>query len=448
MARPHLLYLAFFFPPSRSSGVYRALATVKAFDRAGWDVTVVTTSNRFFEEEIGSVDDSLLEAVPTNVRLERVEFSFRPPELNKQIRDLGWVAGNLPVLMRGLRSRTKRARDFVDVMRGRSGDSYDMDDRYLAWIEPVVARARSLAQSTPFDHVLATGNPYSSFEAARIISAMHDVPYTIDYRDPWAFDMRTGGLARLSPQTFSAERRIIEEAHACVHVNEAIKEAYSSRYSEFAEKQHVVVNGFDSGSIPPLAEHATGEGVIFGMLGTVTDLWPLAEIFEAWGMVRSSLPSGSRLRLGGHLGYFAWSAEALESTFPGRDEGFEYVGAVPKTDVASFYSEVDVALVPLFGGPMVTAGKVLEVAALGVPIVCVQREDGGGRRFYRSHPLAFGVDPDPDSIATAMKDAAKLASELDVDRRTEVREQMGRWERLTAMRDMVSIVESSVEHRP
>ncbi len=443
MAKPHLLYLAFFFPPSRSSGVYRALATVEAFDRAGWDVTVVTADERFFEDEIGSVDRSLLDLIPTSVDVARVPFSFRGQAPVTNLRELGWFRGNFPLLSVGLRRRVRSLLVAGDIMRGRSPLSFPMDDRYLSWIEPVVTQAKSLAREKPVDHILATGNPYAAFEAARVTSGILDRPFTLDYRDPWAFDMRTSSLARLSAPTFAAEERIVQQAHACIQVNQAIATAYSNLYPDQAHKQHVVVNGYDESSIPDVRRPAEG-ALTFGMLGTVTDLWPLGALFEAWHVSRPRLPEGSLLRLGGHLGYFPWSAEPLLATFPDETARFEYVGPVPKTEVANFYSELDVVVVPLFGGPMLTAGKVLEVAALGVPIVCIQNEEGGGRRFYEHHPLAIGVDPDPDAVAAALMEAARLAHTVTIEQRQSVRESMRGYERSTAMQQMVSVVESAV----
>src|SRR5258708_12163187 len=65
---PRILYLAFFFPPSRSSGVYRARATANALARSGWDVTVCTAPRRFFTEYIGSTNPSLVESAATAPR--------------------------------------------------------------------------------------------------------------------------------------------------------------------------------------------------------------------------------------------------------------------------------------------------------------------------------------------------------------------------------------------
>lgn len=55
---PHVLYVAWGFPPSRGGGVYRALATVNAFVAEGFDVTVLTADRETFEKYTG-VDASL-----------------------------------------------------------------------------------------------------------------------------------------------------------------------------------------------------------------------------------------------------------------------------------------------------------------------------------------------------------------------------------------------------
>ena len=107
------------------------MAAVRAFVDAGWQVTVVTTTARFFEDEIGSVDESLLDLIPDDVVVERVPFSFRGNEPTSDIREFGWFRGNFPLLWRGLRRRMGNMRSAINVLRGRSPLSFPMDDRYL-----------------------------------------------------------------------------------------------------------------------------------------------------------------------------------------------------------------------------------------------------------------------------------------------------------------------------
>jgi hypothetical protein len=56
VSKPHLLYLAWGFPPAAKSCTYRMLATANSFSRAGWDVTVLTLSEDAWVREHG-LDD-------------------------------------------------------------------------------------------------------------------------------------------------------------------------------------------------------------------------------------------------------------------------------------------------------------------------------------------------------------------------------------------------------
>lgn len=69
--RPRVLYLAFYFPPSRASGVYRARATANFLASKDWDVTVCAAPLDFLYDVIGSVDEGLSETVDPSIRVER-----------------------------------------------------------------------------------------------------------------------------------------------------------------------------------------------------------------------------------------------------------------------------------------------------------------------------------------------------------------------------------------
>ena len=58
--RPHIGLVAFYFPPSRASGVYRMLALANHLARSGWDVTVFTVTTDFFEHITMSSDETAI----------------------------------------------------------------------------------------------------------------------------------------------------------------------------------------------------------------------------------------------------------------------------------------------------------------------------------------------------------------------------------------------------
>lgn len=98
--RPRVAYIAFYFPPTRASGVYRSRATANHLAAAGWDVTVLTPQREFFLESIKSFDASLEATVRGDVVVDRVRFPARPWQTD--LREFSASRGNFPHLSQRL----------------------------------------------------------------------------------------------------------------------------------------------------------------------------------------------------------------------------------------------------------------------------------------------------------------------------------------------------------
>lgn len=441
--KPHLLYIAFWYPPSRASGVYRALATTEVLLDAGWDVTVITTTTEFLEDEVGSTDPSLMSQLSEHANVVRVPFTFDlGPRID--VRSMGRLSANFPSLGRAIRRRSAPLRRALQLLQGESPASDQISDDYVNWIDPVVAAGAQVHACRSIDYVLATGNPFSSFEAARQMSRRLGAGFSIDYRDPWTIDVFTGKLNNGDRRTTNAERRIVEEADACFHVNDAIADAYRQKFPETTGKHVVVYNGYDVESIPD-PPGPSSKPYRFGILGTLNDRWPFRPLLEAWSGARDQLPPGSELVLGGHLGYFARSQDVLEALLPNEAEGFRYLGPIPKSAVADFYASLDVIVVPVAGGSMVTSGKVFEALAVGKPFVCIQREGGGARKLAAESTLALGVDPKAASIREALVRAAEMAGHLEREESLRTRVAMEKYERHRALTPLVQSLDDRLK---
>ena len=381
---PHLLFLAFWYPPSRASGVYRAIGITEAFAEAGWKTTVLTVDTDYLQDEVGSVDESLMDMIPQDVSIVRVPHaSWTAPE---HLRNVGWIAAHFPQL-----ERKRREANLTP-------------DRYQDWIGPAVSVGLTVAHEERVSHVLATGNPWSSFEAAQAIAREASVPYSLDFRDPWSFDVYTG---HQDPKLTNLEEPIIESAQYCFHVNDSITQSYRTAYPAFEAKIVTVPNGFDASSVGVPKDYHEGEPATFGILGTATTRWPLRAILSGWEIALPHLPKGSRLLMGGHLGYFAGREHEIAAYFE-QVESFEYLGPIPKSEVAAFYSMLDVTVLPAADGAMVTSGKVYELMAQGLPVVCVQNDDGGARTLLASRSNTIGVIPNAEQVAEALVESVSM----------------------------------------
>ncbi|HWS37560.1 MAG TPA: glycosyltransferase [Actinoplanes sp.] len=414
---PRLLYIAFYFPPSRASGVYRARATANHFAAAGWDVTVFAAPLRFLYQVIGSVDEKLSETVDPRIKVERPELDLSRWE--NELHNLSWLSATFPESAKKLR-QWREDRYFPEV--------------YASWARDSVAKALRMHKTEKFDVVLATGNPFAAFAAAWEINKKTGVPYVVDYRDSWTLDLFNDEPA--FPPEHSAwrwEKQIIGGASATVFVNNALLAWHADRYPRSADRMHVVPNGWD----PDLLTVSVGDDAAqpdrplrFGFLGTITSKQPVVEMAEAFRQAREHPElHDAELNIHGHLGFFKQSHDVFLPLLglnangdpdPESDHGLRLRGPVSKTEVAGVYEHNDVLVFLAAGGKYVTSGKIFEYMAAGKPIVSVHAPDIAAREVLEGYPLWFTADSlDPGQVAKSMLDAGRAARALTPQQRAE-----------------------------
>ena len=431
--RPHLLYLAFYFPPSRASGVYRARATANHFVSAGWDVTVFAAPLPFLYQVVGSVDEKLVETVDPRITVHRPELNLY--RWQHELREMSWFRGTWPTL----------ARELYDWREARQ-----FPEHYVSWARSSVRQALRLHRTKKVDAVLATGNPFSAFAAAWAFRKVTKVPYVIDYRDSWTLNLFTDEPT-FPPghPAWKWERRVIGKSSATVFVNNALREWHAARYPNAADRMLVVPNGWDA----DLLEVAPAEAEVgrpldhplkFGYLGTLTANQPVEEMASAFERARRHPDlADAELNIYGHLGFFRHSPagflprlglDANGQVDPTLDTGIRLRGPVSKTEVSSVYSESDVLVFLAAGGRYVTSGKIFEYMASGRPIVSVHAPDIAAREVLEGYPLWFTAESlDPDQLAQSFIEAGKSARDAGPEVRAAARRHADKFQRHTLL---------------
>jgi glycosyltransferase involved in cell wall biosynthesis len=400
---PRVLYLSFYFPPSRASGVFRARATANHLVEAGWDVTVLTAPREFFEYHLDGAADPLLEAtVDPRVRVERPAMNAY--HFEHDVRRFGRFRRTFPNVAQKLyQASLKRV----------------FDEHYLGWIPAVMRTAVARHLRKPFDLVLATGNPFVSFAAARQLSKMFRVPYVIDYRDAWTFNQFTEEVRyHEGSQIMEWEKKVVRDASEVVFVNDGMRRWYADRYPFAAKRMQVVPNGWEPELLGRTEFKAPepDRPLRFSYLGTVTAWLPLEVLIAGWRLARSHpLLADAELGVHGHLGFFPDAAAVLLPRLEaGADAGVVYRGAFAKTEAARLYAESDALVFCVPGAKFVTSGKVFEYMATGKPIVSVHEPDIAAADVLNGYPLWFsGSKLDAESVAQSFIAAAKAARDLD-----------------------------------
>ncbi|MDO5698383.1 MAG: glycosyltransferase [Dermatophilus congolensis] len=433
-ARPHMLYVAWGFPPSRGGGVYRALATVNGFVREGYDVTVLTATRETFIDYTGA-DVSLEEQVDPSVEVVRIPFAW--PSMEMDVRKWSALRAFAPKVWR----RTRKYTDMKDFP----------ESNYGPWRKPLEQAALEIHARKPVDLVVATANPNVDFCAAWALNRAHGVPYVMDYRDAWMLDVFDGTF--LHPEggrVDKLERRMLNSAREVWFVNEPIRAWHAKRHPAVADRMHVVANGYDPEFVPDARAHgpASEKPLVFGYIGTASNRVPVEEFAAGWSLARerSEQLSDAQAQLWGYLGFYSNPSPALLKLVDDHAEhGLTYEGPVPKALVKATYETFDACLLILGKGIYVTSGKVFEYAASALPIVAVHDPGNAATDVLRGYPLWFPVtDLEPESIADALIKAAEAARNASDETRAACAEFARQYSRELQLRPRVLSLKESV----
>lgn len=433
--RPHLLYVAWGFPPCRGSGVYRAWATANAFAAAGWDVTVLTAPRETFTMSTG-IDESLERTVDPSIRIVRVPFHAAAFE--SDLRQWPRFRASAPELWNVLNARREQ-RSFPERTYG-------------GWRPALESAALEVHAHHPVDLVLGSANPHVDFIPGHVLHEQFKVPYVMDYRDAWQLDVFSGNRTSAEGSGVAEwERRLIEHAHAVWFVNEPILRWHAELYPSRADRFRVVANGYDSA--PDATDRLPSEaGLVFGYVGTMSAAVPIDRLVAGWRLARTRSPllAASRIELWGHLNHAGTPNEAIArqmSSFAEND--ITYRGAVAKQEIGTVYARFDALLLVLGTGRYVTSGKVYEYAATGLPVVSVHDPGNAASDVLRDAPAWFPVtNLEPETIADALVAAAEAALEQSPEAREAGREWATQFQRDRQLGPQIASLREVVEaHR-
>ncbi len=422
VSRPHLLYLAWGFPPAAKSCTYRMLATANSFNRAGWRVTVLTLSKDAWLREHG-LDESLLDLVDPEIEVERLPL-YRE-DLETDIRTYSRLRAQRP--KQWLKwHRRQDVRQFPELVFGR-------------WYGELVEATRAIHDRDPVDLVLTSAAPYTFFGPALDLWEQARVPFVLDYRDAWSIDIIHDRPA-FSPTSRRGriEQRLMAAAHEAWFVNSPIRDAYAQLYPHRADDLRIVMNGSDVAigtNRIPLRHPEKDEGLVFGYLGTVTfKAERTRALCEGWRLAgeRSEVIARSSFVFRGHLG--AGSARGVNAhariIAEYADQGISYGGPVAKAETAAVYASWDALVLSLVGGRYVTSGQGLRLRVDRSARHVGSRQGARGDRDPSGLP-AVGPQrrADAEDLARAFIATAELVERASVEDRARARQYAERYER-------------------
>jgi hypothetical protein len=252
--------ISYFFPPEGSAAVYRSLRFLKELARKGWRATVVCCEPYQYER----YDPKLLNQVPGDTEIVRVKGQdpWRAFQTWRGARVGHKLAGSSSEEVRQVvavhhgpwRSKLREAVRIAEAWVYRP-------DIAMPWIRPAVDQIREACRRSRPNVIWATIGPLSAGVAAYRTSVATEIPYVLDFRDPWGLEYHAEEVRRpawAKKADHLTMCRMFERAQAVVFMFESIAECYVRAFPGALDRKkiHIIPNGFE-GAVESFV-HVTG----------------------------------------------------------------------------------------------------------------------------------------------------------------------------------------------
>jgi glycosyltransferase involved in cell wall biosynthesis len=381
-----LLVIAYYFPPRGGGGVQRIAKFVRYLPEFGWLPTVLTVATTYYGSR--NIDVSHVADFPDVVEI------IRTPRIDPVVQSsplLSVVDRTKPnrTYLSGPMNWLKRLRLFARQERVTSARFHPKGA--TQWCFRAVTAGLRAHRRQRFELILATGEPYSDFLVAWMLSRLTRVPFVLDMRDPWTLDpyeeVPSSGLRRLVESW--AERRMLLACSACIFANRSI-DRYANTFPRWKQKFHYIPNGYDSADLDDVEAKRFDKFTIVHN-GTFLPGYRTADTFLL--ALRDLLNGSPELR------------QRIQVLFVGRigqeeklvhdlslDDIVQQLGYLPHRRSIEYVKGADLLL--LVGGRhrWEETAKVYEYLAAGKPILALLQPDGAAAELLRRHSTARIVD--------------------------------------------------------
>ena len=400
---PHVLVIAYHFPPAGGVPVRRVLRVLRHLPVQGLRCSVLT-ADRPYDPYHGQ-DPAGVDSLPATAHIVRAAAHSGA---ERGLAALWHLSG---ALRRRWQPRSGAGPTTADMPVQGAGPRRWLQDRVLfpdpkrAWAKAAVPAFETLHRADPVDAVWATGYPWSSFWLARELGRSFGIPYALDYRDGWTANPR--GVWD-TPRQLALERELVEGAGFVTAATDWLRDDVNERFAPRMPAE-TMTNGYDAAEYPRLDRTLLDpERCIVTYTGTFNDAWPPSPadqspwwLLQAIGRLDTGTRAALRVRLVGRVPVAVRDAVAQR----GLGDVVDVVGPVSHGRALAHQVAADHLLLIVSDGPRsgaILTGKLVEYAGARRPVLALVPE-GEARRVVEKFALGRVVGPrEVDAIASVL----------------------------------------------
>jgi hypothetical protein len=249
----HVVMIAYFFPPEGSVGTYRTLRFIRQLPNFGWSPKVVTVRSIQYER----FDPGLVSSIPAGTEVVRVNghdlWQAFQAWRSRRLRAVPSTEANdgpqgqePQRVDNGSSGFRERLRDTARAIEA----SWYHPDMSMPWIANAVEATVEFCKRFPIQILWATAGPVSSLYVVHRSSVRTNIPYVLDFRDPWTITRTDFDRIRPAWATRRDRKgmfRLLQGAQAVVFRHATEAECFWRAYPGALEAQkiHLIPNGFE-----------------------------------------------------------------------------------------------------------------------------------------------------------------------------------------------------------
>ncbi len=370
-----VLILAVNFPPSGGVGVIRTVKFIKHLPTFGWQPLVVTLPAKSTKRII---DDSFMGEISPDLEIHRPFFlDYRK-----------FIRGDAAKLLNPILSRIL------------------FPDKYVQWNRFAFNYIRDqLLPRRQIDLVYTSVGPHSTMLLAQRVKQAFDIPFVVDFRDPFSFRQYTLLDAKTAWQKRAEhiEGRVLRDAGHVINVSRIWRQKYEQMYPFIASKSSLVHNGYDEDDFIGLDSKTDNDVLTLGYNGTFSRLVPLDPIVAAIEEIHQRHGISIRLNIATPI-----APKKLTSQYPYCFDHnlIAHKGFLPHRKSLDNLARSDIALL-ILNDIQATEGmlpaKTFEYLRMQMPILLLHRKNGFLSEIIDQTQTGLTVNiNDPPAIVEAL----------------------------------------------
>ncbi|MBK9734370.1 MAG: glycosyltransferase family 4 protein [Saprospiraceae bacterium] len=390
-----VLIITYYWPPAGGGGVQRWVKFVKYLRDFGWEPIVFTVENGDYP----ILDPTLIEEVPDNIEV--IKQAIIEPytwyrKFTGKSKDSKIDANFL--------SQGKKL-SFLDKLAVWIRGNMFIPDARILWVRPSAKTLIQYLANHPVDAMISTGPPHSCHLIASHIKTKIDIPWIVDYRDPWTQidyfdDLRLTYFARKRHQNL--EKHVLNQCNRIVCIGKTMA---SDLKSITNTKTTVITNGYDESDIISL-QTVLDKKFTITYIGTMNASRNPEILWKAIQKLKSEkheMMSDISINLVGN-------PEAIikqSITAYGLDHLVNLVGYVNHGEAIKYQNSAQLLLLIInktTNNKSILTGKIFEYLASGRPIICIGPKDGDAAEIINSSASGVMIEyEDTEQLISYLK---------------------------------------------